>query len=142
MAKYEIVTIGDSNSCNACNRMNGRQFEESDLPDMSEVCEGGDRCRCTAVPVDWMDDPEIDKLLEEVAEQMMEGVVFDQKSGKRIILKYFEDVKGLGTLSYSVLSNYETLVARYNREVGRLPKEWYALKDINKQIAFLEKELG
>jgi len=140
--KYEIVAIGDKSTCDACAKENGNRYDEEDLPDMSEVCEGGDSCRCGAVPLDWMDDPEIDKVLNDVAEQMMEGLVIDQTKGKRIILKYFEGVEGLGTLPYSTISLYEDLIVQYNQNIGVLPKEWYALKDVNKQISWLEKEIG
>lgn len=139
--KYEIVAIGDKSTCDACNSENGKRYDEEDLPEMSEVCEGGDNCRCAAVPVDLMDDPEIQKALEDVAEKMMDGVITDQTTGKRIILKYFEGVEGLGNLTYETLATYEDLIVRYTTEVGTLPAEWYALKNINKQIEWLEMEL-
>lgn len=139
--KYQWVSIGDKNSCGPCNNLNGKIFEEEDLPEGSEVCEGGDNCRCGAVPIDLIEDPEVEKVLDEVANEMMEGLVLDQTTGKRIILKYFEGVEGLGKLPYQTISDYESLVERYNQEIGVLPKKFYSLKDINKQIEFLEGEL-
>lgn len=138
---YEWVSIGDKNSCDACNRLNGRKFEEEDLPDGSEVCEGGDRCRCTPIPVDLFEDPEVQKVLEEVADEMMKGLVIDQTSGKRIVLKYFTGIKGLGELPYSILQRYEDLITEYNFKIGTLPKKWYDLMDVNKQIEWLEDNI-
>jgi hypothetical protein len=139
--QYEWVTIGDNSSCDACNELNGQIFEEEDLPEGSDVCFGGDSCRCTPVPLSLMEDPEVDKVLQDTADKMMNRVITDQTSGKRIILKHFEGIKGLGTLPYEVLANYEGLIIRYNAEVGTLPTSWYSLKDIQKQIDWLESEL-
>jgi len=123
--KYEWVAIGDKSTCEECDKLNGKIFEEEDLPDGSEVCLGTDNCRCTAVPLDLIEDPEIDKLLEDVADKMMEGVITDQTTGKRIILSHFEGIEGLGTLSYETISNYEQLIQQYSDDVGTLPNEFY-----------------
>ena len=39
--------VGDNNTCDSCAELDGEYFDYDDPPIPSEICDGGDNCRCT-----------------------------------------------------------------------------------------------
>lgn len=138
------VSVGDNKVCPDCEALAGavadsKDWDASGRPrERGTLC--GDHCRCVLIGAPSEEvAAAIDELTEEVIDQLR--VIVDETKGYKLALSEYADVVGLGELSYDAVARFEGLIMDYNERFGRLPKEFYDLKDIEKQIDWLEGKL-
>jgi len=147
--KEEWITIGDNKVCRDCQALSGR-IEDSKYWDLTgrprqreTLCDGS--CRCMLFPVEEKT-TEFDKVLDEVIDEYMKGVVIDKTTGGKIVhikLDEFSEIAGVADVSYELIDKLEKMIVEWKILNGyqKLPDEYFELADIKKQIKWLEERV-
>lgn len=135
------VSMGDNRVCPDCEKLAGevkdsREWDIEGRPGEREtLC--GERCRCVLVEALTGEEQEmVDELTEKVIDKIR--LAIDETSGHKIALKDFADISGMLDLPYKTIAKFEDLIRAYNEANGALPKEFYRIGNIKKQIVWLE----
>ena len=142
------VTIGDQKVCDDCQ---GREGESNTmavwetvrgLPRSAmagTVCDGS--CRCDLFPSDMTEgeaQKELQKLIDEAIEEMMSGIKIDMSTGRKLLLKAFDNIGGMYVLPYAKITQMENLIGLWKAEHGTLPLEFFKLADIELMTRWLQ----
>ena len=148
MKKLTWIDIGDAKECPDCKALGGRTEPEdywnrTGRPrERNNIC--GDSCRCMLaeeITDEKKLNEERDRLIDQaVDEYMNKSIVVDTKEGgyNTMLLKDFEQIKGMTTLPYSKIAELEELIYQYKAKGAVLPREYYSLADVQKQINWLK----
>lgn len=146
---FERLTVGDSRVCEDCIALEAtppmtfKQWQSSGLMPRvaSTACDG--RCRCTLVIVDEVA-AEVERLINEAVDEGLDGSIHvDLAVGKRVLLKDFDQIKGMWTVPLEKISEMEQLIWNWKRQNNfvALPDTFWQLLDIRKMIPWLEKRI-
>jgi hypothetical protein len=135
--------MADEKVCDDCEKLSGEtktteQWAAEGGPGHRGT-QCGQLCRCELFPELPEDEQAmIDRVVDSVESRIQ--VILDETKGNRISLKDYDGI-GLGALTYAQISEFERLVRAYNEAVGPLPQEFYALRDIKKELAWLRERV-
>ena len=146
---FSRVSVGDKNVCDDCAILEGtesmtwNEWQSSGLaPGVANTaCDGF--CRCDLVP-DTIEGIEEEKqrlgkaLNKEIDRAFEKGIQIDLSSGKRILMKDYENIAGIYLVSYERIAYMESLIFKWKVKTKEaLPKEFFKLASIEKQIKWL-----
>ena len=146
---FSRVSVGDKNVCDDCAILEGMEamtwngWQSSGYaPGIANTaCDG--YCRCDLVP-ERMEDIEKEKakLIKEMDREIdrafEKGIKFDMSSGRRVLLKDYENVAGMYLCSYERIAYMESLIFKWKANTGNaLPSEFFEKASIEKQIKWL-----
>lgn len=144
------VDIGDQRECPDCRPLGGRietrkYWNDTGRPRSRDtVCKSN--CRCQLFPVQGTLTDLLTKrikLIDQVTSEYMGKVFVDKMSGNTLLLKDFEKVNGLSKLPFKKIKELENLIWKYKTFTWEnpLPKEYFKLADVQKQIDWLKNVL-
>ena len=146
---FSRVSVGDKNVCDDCAILEGLdpmtwdEWQSSgNAPGVANTaCDGF--CRCDLVP-DTIEGIEEEKqrlgkaLNKEIDRAFEKGIQIDLSSGKRILMKDYENIAGIYLVSYERIAYMESLIFKWKVKTKEaLPKEFFKLASIEKQIKWL-----
>ena len=165
--KFSWVAVMDNKTCPDCSERHTRPpapmsyWDNVGKPrEGATIC--GDACRCLLIPEGFETD--IDTIVKElkgqsddtlsrwlegeldktVERQFTGGIEFDIRQGgkiKPIMVKEFEQIKGLASKPYAEIAYMEDLIIKYKIKTdgAKLPKEWFEADNIDLKIQILER---
>jgi hypothetical protein len=148
---YSRITVGDQHVCPSCVRLENEpaktmaEWDASGLKPRVAPTECNGKCRCVLVPDSISAvQAEAERLVDEAVDRAFgSGIHIDLTTGRRVLLKDFEQIEGMLTTQYTRIAYMEDLIYKWKvaTEGKKLPTEFFKIANVNGMIKWLEGNL-
>lgn len=143
---YVRITVGDKRVCPDCVRFEDLSpqtlewWQSSGYMPRQAPTECGPRCRCGLVPATFGElETKLNEVIEKTVREGFQETVIDLTTGRRLLLREFEQYDGLRTMQYEKIAEMENLILKWKiaNDGVKLPGEFFQLQDIEKMAKWL-----
>jgi hypothetical protein len=145
--KFVRITVGDKRVCQDCIRFEDlapatlEWWQASGYMPRQAPTECGTKCRCGLAPSTFGElEQKVNEVIEKTVQEGFGKTVIDLTTGRRLLLRDFDQYEGLRTMQYEKIAEMENLILQWkiaNNGV-KLPGEFFQLQDIGDMTFWLE----